>query len=247
MNGSSPLISSIHLSLPSEKQPDPEEAKPGTTESAASADPGASKKKPGSRKRKESSMGVPATRGRKRLDKGAGGAPLKSRQSHAKRVEEEASVDARPAASTDAASQEAGDQYEGDDADDEEDEGSLSDNEKLKRQREEILQIRRVLASKLTPIQECRYEVFRNSKIDAKHIEEILSGLPIKKTKEFTIKIIGAMGKLYAGELVEKSRDVMTEWGDDGPLRPVHIREAHRRMQADHQLFYIKRKSPFKR
>jgi transcription initiation factor TFIID subunit 11 len=41
--------------------------------------------------------------------------------------------------------------------------------------------------------------------------------------------VVAGFSKVYVGEIVEKAREVMEEWGHTGAIRPEHIREAHRR------------------
>ncbi len=47
-----------------------------------------------------------------------------------------------------------------------------------------------------------------------------------------TLIIIGGLAKQFVGELVEEGRRVMADRGEGGPLRPVHVQEAHRRLAA---------------
>ena len=44
--------------------------------------------------------------------------------------------------------------------------------------------------------------------------------------------VLGGLGKHFCGELVEEGRRVMADRGEAGPLRPVHVQEAHRRLAA---------------
>jgi transcription initiation factor TFIID subunit 11 len=48
--------------------------------------------------------------------------------------------------------------------------------------------------------------------------------------------VLIAIGKLFVGEIVEKSLQVMAERGDEGPIRPVHLREAYRRLHLQRRL-----------
>lgn len=78
--------------------------------------------------------------------------------------------------------------------------------------------------------------------------------------------VMAGIGKLFTGEIVEHgewslsaanhylnnvsffaARTAMEEWGEDGPLRPRHIREGYRRMKLAGKIPYSSKPSPFAR
>lgn len=46
--------------------------------------------------------------------------------------------------------------------------------------------------------------------------------------------IVAGCGKVFVGEIVELSREVMNERDETGPILPHHIQEAHQRYQKLH-------------
>ncbi|KAF5190993.1 Transcription initiation factor tfiid subunit [Thalictrum thalictroides] len=45
--------------------------------------------------------------------------------------------------------------------------------------------------------------------------------------------VVSGIAKMFVGELVETARMVMNERRETGPIRPCHIREAHRRLKLE--------------
>lgn len=91
---------------------------------------------------------------------------------------------------------------------------------------------RQILAS-FTPAQLDRYESFRRSFLNRKAIKKLAlaaTGGPPPTLP--TLIVLGGLGKHFCGELVEEGRRVMADRGEAGPLRPVHVQEAHRRLAA---------------
>jgi len=43
--------------------------------------------------------------------------------------------------------------------------------------------------------------------------------------------VIAGFAKVFVGEIVERAREVQTLQGDEGPLKPEHLREAWRLYQ----------------
>jgi len=85
--------------------------------------------------------------------------------------------------------------------------------------------------AKMTPEQMSRYESYRRSgfqKASIKRIVQSVTGVTVSPQMPI---VVGGITKIFVGELVETARMVMEERGDSGPIRPTHVREAHRRMK----------------
>jgi transcription initiation factor TFIID subunit 11 len=90
----------------------------------------------------------------------------------------------------------------------------------------------KVLYSKMTAEQQERYSKFRSSGISENEFaDEVMKPLGLQASAE-TCTVMRAIGKMFIGELVDTAISVMQEWGDQGPIRPVHLREAYRRIEA---------------
>ena len=98
---------------------------------------------------------------------------------------------------------------------------------------------RRILAS-FTPAQLERYESFRRSVLNRKAVKKLAmaatGGAGPAPTVPMLVVLAG-LGKQFCGELVEEGRRVMADRGEAGPLRPVHVQEAHRRLAARGKVF----------
>ena len=97
---------------------------------------------------------------------------------------------------------------------------------------------RRILAS-FTPAQLERYESFRRSVLNRKAVKKLAmaatGGAPAPTVP--MLVVLAGLGKQFCGELVEEGRRVMADRGEAGPLRPVHVQEAHRRLAARGKVF----------
>ncbi|KAL9646709.1 hypothetical protein ABK040_001132 [Willaertia magna] len=92
--------------------------------------------------------------------------------------------------------------------------------------------IRNQIIAHLTPEQYDRFENYKRSsfKTVIKRIISNTTNAPVNKTVEIAV---AGIAKLYVGELVELSKTIQREWGEDvrQALEPRHIREAYRRLR----------------
>eukprot|EP00871_Galdieria_phlegrea_P004477 jgi/Galph1/502/GphlegSOOS_G5199.1 len=80
-----------------------------------------------------------------------------------------------------------------------------------------------------------RYEYYRQGDLDKNKVKKLVSTVNpslsmLQPDNPFIIGVKG-LGKLYAGELVELAVEIRNERGEQGAIRPAHLREAYRRMQ----------------
>mmetsp|Transcript_7894 Transcript_7894/g.13653 ORF Transcript_7894/g.13653 Transcript_7894/m.13653 type:complete len:203 (-) Transcript_7894:401-1009(-) len=116
-------------------------------------------------------------------------------------------------------------------SDDEETRARKEENEAEKRER-----MKAILAL-LTPDQMDRYECYRRSALQRSSVKRLMQSLMSSGTVSLPMTIVLAgITKLFVGELVEGGKTVMEERSEMGPLRPVHVREAFRRITAEGKL-----------
>ena len=102
--------------------------------------------------------------------------------------------------------------------------------------RSEAQRMRHILAA-FTPEQLERYECFRRSYLNRKMVRRVVAATAGHTPKEAALVVIAGLAKTFVGDLVEEGKRVQAEQGDTGPLRPVHVREAHRRLFARGRVF----------
>ncbi|EME28714.1 transcription initiation factor TFIID subunit D9 isoform 1 [Galdieria sulphuraria] len=93
----------------------------------------------------------------------------------------------------------------------------------------------REIFSNLNEDDQERFEYYRQGDLDKNKVKKLVSTVNpalsmMQPDNPFIIAVKG-LGKLYAGELVEMAVDIRNERGEQGAVRPVHLREAYRRMQ----------------
>lgn len=84
----------------------------------------------------------------------------------------------------------------------------------------------------LSPTQKDRYDSFKSGKISRLNVElvhEELFGYPIKRKVLF---ILCALGKIYAGQLIEQAKDIQDEEEFEGKITPEQLMKAQKRIAA---------------
>jgi transcription initiation factor TFIID subunit 11 len=57
--------------------------------------------------------------------------------------------------------------------------------------------------------------------------------------------VMAGIAKIFAGEIIESAKTIMDEWGEQGPLKQRHIREAYRKLKQNGKIPYAKEKQLF--
>ncbi|KAG0257509.1 transcription initiation factor TFIID subunit 11 [Mortierella polycephala] len=77
-----------------------------------------------------------------------------------------------------------------------------------------------------------RYEVYRRSVLSRPTVKKARTILNQQVTQTMAFVVAGFC-KVFVGEMVEKAREVMNDWGETGAIRPEHLREAQRRYKLE--------------
>ncbi|ORX65309.1 TAFII28-like protein, partial [Basidiobolus meristosporus CBS 931.73] len=75
-----------------------------------------------------------------------------------------------------------------------------------------------------------RYEVYRRSALNKSVLVGNIINQQVSPTMAF---VVAGFAKVFVGEMVEKAKEVMEAWGDKGPIRPHHLREAYRQYDKE--------------
>ncbi len=102
--------------------------------------------------------------------------------------------------------------------DDKAETGSLEDISLTKRAYEQL--------AKEPEVKE-RYKAFKETKIDAKRLEKFLLNKYDITISEDSSTIIATMLKIFAGEITEKARELMTESKKGGRIKPEFLKRAY--------------------
>ncbi|KAL1244387.1 Transcription initiation factor TFIID subunit [Trichinella spiralis] len=102
-----------------------------------------------------------------------------------------------------------------------------------------------LLVSNFSKEQLSRYEMFRRSVFPKPFIRKIIQQTTGYAASANVVIAMAGIAKVFVGELIEEALDVRDLWKDSKePLKPRHIREAFRRLNAKGKVFPL---SPKKR
>ncbi|CEG75016.1 hypothetical protein RMATCC62417_10129 [Rhizopus microsporus] len=82
----------------------------------------------------------------------------------------------------------------------------------------------------------------RQGSVETEREDSLVSQVLNQQCSQTMAFVVAGFAKVYVGEIIEKARDVMEEWNDTGPIRPEHLREAHRRYLKESSFANLGRK-----
>ncbi|KAG0180418.1 transcription initiation factor TFIID subunit 11 [Apophysomyces sp. BC1034] len=99
----------------------------------------------------------------------------------------------------------------------------------MQAQMEKAKEDMKLLLENFTDEQLQRYEGYRRSALNRTNVKRLVSQVLNQQCSQTMAFVVAGFSKVYVGEIIEKAREVMEEWGHTGAIRPEHLREAHRR------------------
>ncbi|EPS38974.1 hypothetical protein H072_7263 [Dactylellina haptotyla CBS 200.50] len=112
----------------------------------------------------------------------------------------------------------------------------VGDMEELEEQKEEEQRRLNILMDHFDSDQMARYEAYRRGTLQKSAVKKVANLVLGQSISANVASAIGGFSKIFAGELVERAREIQKAWGDDkpgAPLLPEHIREAARRWRVE--------------
>ncbi|KAG0198248.1 transcription initiation factor TFIID subunit 11 [Mortierella sp. GBA30] len=80
-----------------------------------------------------------------------------------------------------------------------------------------------------------RYEVYRRAVLSRPTVKKLVGTILNQQVSQTMAFVVAGFSKVFVGEMVERARKIMEEWGDTGAIRPDHLREAQRRYKKEEQ------------
>ena len=74
-------------------------------------------------------------------------------------------------------------------------------------------------------------EAYRRLRLPEKVVSSALA-FPSKAGKNIMLVVSGA-AKVYGADIVARAKETQEDWGETGPLRPEHLKEALRRYRTE--------------
>lgn len=89
----------------------------------------------------------------------------------------------------------------------------------------------KVLVSSFSDKQFDQYEIFRRAAFPRSRIRTLMQNVCGSAVPPSAVIAMAGMAKVYVGEVVEEACEARERLGEEGPLRPKHIREAARQLR----------------
>uniref|UniRef100_V5ERX6 Transcription initiation factor TFIID subunit 11 n=2 Tax=Kalmanozyma brasiliensis (strain GHG001) TaxID=1365824 RepID=V5ERX6_KALBG len=82
-----------------------------------------------------------------------------------------------------------------------------------------------------------RHMASRRGALNKTSVRKLVNHVLSQSVSQHVAMVVSGVAKIFVGEIVEKAREIQAMRGEQGPLRPNHLREAHRQ-------YYLKRERP---
>ncbi|KAJ1645435.1 transcription initiation factor TFIID subunit 11 [Coemansia asiatica] len=93
-----------------------------------------------------------------------------------------------------------------------------------------------LLLEQMTDEQRQRYEVYRRTALNKGAIKKLVGHILNQQISSTLSFVIAGFSKVFVGEIVELAVQIQSERGENGPLKPEHLREAYRLCKKDSQV-----------
>ncbi|KAJ1879149.1 transcription initiation factor TFIID subunit 11 [Coemansia sp. RSA 1722] len=90
-----------------------------------------------------------------------------------------------------------------------------------------------LLLDQMTEEQRQRYEVYRRTALNRGAVKKLVGHILNQQITSTLSFVVGGFAKVFVGEIVELALQIQSERGEDGPLKPEHLREAYRLCKKD--------------
>ncbi|KAJ1957725.1 transcription initiation factor TFIID subunit 11 [Dipsacomyces acuminosporus] len=94
----------------------------------------------------------------------------------------------------------------------------------VKQSKEEVKE----LWDQMSEDQRQRYGVYRRTALNKGSVKKLASQILNQQVSPTMAFVIAGFSKMFVGQIVESAVQIQAEWGDEGPLKPAHLREAYR-------------------
>ncbi|KAJ2957261.1 hypothetical protein NQZ79_g7003 [Umbelopsis isabellina] len=91
----------------------------------------------------------------------------------------------------------------------------------------------RLLMESFSDEQMARFEAWSRSGFNKNNVRKLVSQVLNQPCSPTMALAVAGFAKVFVGEIIEKAREVMSDWNEEGPLRPDHIREAYRQYKKE--------------
>ncbi|TKY87629.1 hypothetical protein EX895_003210 [Sporisorium graminicola] len=82
-----------------------------------------------------------------------------------------------------------------------------------------------------------RHMASRRGALNKTSVRKLVNHVLSQSVSQHVAMVVSGVAKIFVGEIIEKAREIQSARGEQGPLRPNHLREAHRQ-------YYLKRERP---